>query len=222
MPVGGAEPPESYAEYIERFEASYTMPATGEIAEAQEARNLIRRGTRLPEGEYFFGNVDLKLSPRFCGLPYENGPSGFDCSPDDPMAYDGEWMLKCCALFRPHPLPTTHKQSAYACLCVQTMSLPLRYPARKRVHPPWATQAVTTPMMRQFVLPRSRLLLIVKPRWSAPWLMMRTRQMKILAVATSTKGTVPRSQWAASGLSAVSTTPGARSATRRMCQARPA
>ena len=93
MGVGGAVPPEGYAEYMERFEASYTMPATGEIAEAQEARNYIRRGTRLPKGGY----IDVDLSPRFCGLPYENGADGFDCSPEDPMAYDGEWMLKCCA-----------------------------------------------------------------------------------------------------------------------------
>ena len=119
MPTGGSEPPESYAEYVERFEASYTMPATGEIAEAQEARNLIRRGTRLAEGEYLFGNVDVKLSPRFCGLPYENR-GGFDCSPDDPMAYDAEWMLNCCALFRPPPLPPTQSKvltRTRACAC---------------------------------------------------------------------------------------------------------
>jgi hypothetical protein len=128
---------------MERFEASYTMPATGEIAEAQEARNYIRQGTRLSEGD---GNIDLPLSPRFCGLPYEDGPGGFDCSPDDPMAYDGEWMLKCCALFHPRPLRIEQSAHPCACLCAQTMSLRSRW-SHQRVHPPWTAQIVATQTM---------------------------------------------------------------------------
>jgi hypothetical protein len=124
--VGGAIPPESYAEYMERFEASYTMPATGEIAEAQEARNALRAGPRLPSGT---GTIDVTLSPRFCGLPYESGPDGFDCSPEDPLAYDAQWMLNCCALIiRPRPPAGTVPGSAHtwALPCSQTTCLPRR------------------------------------------------------------------------------------------------
>jgi hypothetical protein len=100
--AAGSGAPESYAEYMDRFEASYTMPATGEIAEAQETRNALRAGPRLGEGE---AGIDVELSPRFCGLPYEDGPGGFDCSPDDVMAYDAEWMLKCCESAHRQPRP---------------------------------------------------------------------------------------------------------------------
>lgn len=72
------------------------MPATGEIEEAQITRNVLRQGPRLNKGD--LAEIDVELTPRFCGLPYEEGPGGFDCSPEDPMKYDAEWMSSCCEL----------------------------------------------------------------------------------------------------------------------------
>ena len=97
--------PEGAAEYRARFDgtgewAGLGYPtggaaATGEIADAQEARNSLRSVTRILSGtEYELGSVTL--TKRFCGLPYDDA-GATDCAPNDAMLYDSAWMQACCA-----------------------------------------------------------------------------------------------------------------------------
>ena len=88
-------PPEGLAEYLERFNRSYTRPPSGEIALALTARAEMRAATRVLENRDLFG---LTLSKRFCGLPYAAGPGGVDCAPADTRNYDDAWMSNCAGV----------------------------------------------------------------------------------------------------------------------------
>ena len=88
-------PPEGLAEYLERFNRSYTRPPSGEIALALTARAEMRAATRVLENADLFG---VALSNRFCGLPYAAGPGGVDCAPADMSSYDDAWMSNCAGV----------------------------------------------------------------------------------------------------------------------------
>ena len=102
--------PEGAAEYRARFDgtgewAGLGYPtggaaATGEIADAQEARNALRSASRILSDAELFGTVTL--TKRFCGLPYDDA-GATDCAPDDAMLYDSTWMQACCVSHPTHP-----------------------------------------------------------------------------------------------------------------------
>jgi hypothetical protein len=100
------EEPEAYKESLERFNKEYSTyhlypkgkqkqarPASEEIVEAQEARNAMRDASRILDNAELYG--DVVLTRRFCGLTYESGIGGVDCSPVDAYAYDLSFMTAC-------------------------------------------------------------------------------------------------------------------------------
>ena len=89
--------PENNADYVSRFDASYSTyhkytaaaqalgtAAKDEVLEAQERRNSFRDITRWEPPSH-----------RFCGLTYPPGPGGYDCMPTDTNLQDATFLQKC-------------------------------------------------------------------------------------------------------------------------------